>query len=133
MRARKPSQLSRRERQIMDLLFEQGEADVQTIQAGLPDAPGDMGVRKLMSILMKKGHVTRRKEGRKFIYLPKQKTERAGATAMQHLLTTFFGGSVEEAMAAHLANPKTKLSDDQLTGLIEMIEAARTELESKES
>jgi len=116
----------------MDVLFARGEADAQAIQAGLPNAPGDMGVRKLLSILEKKGHVTRRKEGRKFIYSPKQNAKRAGASAMQHLLTTFFGGSVEEAIAAHLANPKTKLTDDQLANLIEMIEEKRSERDTAE-
>ena len=85
-----------------------------------------MGVRKLLSILEKKGHVRRRKEGRKYIYSPKENVKRAGTSAMEHLLATFFGGSVEEALAAHLASPRTRLSDDQLGNLIEMIESKRS-------
>lgn len=128
----KLAELSRRERQIMDFLFARKEADVQDIQAALPDAPEDLaGVRKLLSILEDKGHVTRRKEGRRFIYSPRQDTKRAGASAMQHLLKTFFGGSVEEAMAAHLSNPKTKLSDNQLASLVDMIDEERARRNKK--
>ncbi len=125
--------LSRRERQIMDALFAAGEADVQTIQEALPNAPGDMAVRKMLSILESKGLVTRRKEGRRFVYKPRQGRKPAGSAAMQHLLSTFFGGSVEEALASHLGDPKTKLSDEELQRMIDMIEEAHRDHRSKKS
>ena len=124
-------QLSRRERQIMDALFASEEADVQTIQEALPNAPGDMAVRKMLSILEAKGLVSRRKDGRRFLYKPRQGRKRAGSAAMQHLLSTFFSGSVEEALATHLGDPKTKLTDDELQRMIGMIEKARQEKRTK--
>ncbi len=121
-----PKDLSRRERQIMDALFHLKEGDVVAIQAALPDAPGGMAIRKMLSILEAKGQVTRRKDGRKFLYRPAQNPEKAGGHAFQHLLTTFFGGSVEQALATHLRDPNTELSEEECARLIRMIEAART-------
>ncbi len=119
------TELSRRERQIMDVLFAAEEADVQEIQAALPNPPGDMAVRKMLSILESKEIVTRRKEGRRFLYRPREGRKRAGSSALNHLLSTFFGGSVEEALATHLGDPKTSLSDEELSRMIHMIEQAR--------
>ena len=122
-------ELSRRERQIMDVLYARGEADVQEIIADLPDAPGDMGMRKLLSILEEKGQVKRRKTGRKFVYAPKQSRKRVGSKAFRHILKTFFSGSVEEALAAHLGERQTDLTDEQLQRMIQLIEAARNKKE----
>ena len=120
-------ELSRRERQIMDVLYARGEADVQEILSGLPDAPGDMGMRKLLSILEDKGQVKRRKVGRKFLYSPKESRKRAGSKAFKHLINTFFSGSVEEALAAHLGERQSDISDEQLQRMIQLIEQARNE------
>lgn len=117
--------LSRRERQIMDVLFNMKEADVLAIQSALPQAPGGMAIRKMLSILETKGQVSRRKEGRKFVYRPSQNPRKAGNQAFRHLLTTFFGGSVEQALATHLQDPHTELSNEQCARIIEMIESAR--------
>ena len=131
---KEPSQeLSRRERQIMNALYARGEADVQEIMEDLPDAPGDMGMRKLLSILEEKGQVKRRKIGRKFIYAPKQNRKRVGSKAFRHLLNTFFSGSVEEALAAHLGERQTDLTDEQLQRMIELIETARNKKEGEET
>jgi BlaI family penicillinase repressor len=131
---KEPSQeLSRRERQIMNALYARGEADVQEIMEDLPDAPGDMGMRKLLSILEEKGQVKRRKIGRKFIYAPKQSRKRVGSKAFRHLLNTFFSGSVEEALAAHLGERQTDLTDEQLQRMIELIETARNKKEGEET
>lgn len=119
------TELSRRERQIMDALYAAEEADVQSIQARLPNAPGDMAVRKMLSILESKDMVIRRKDGRRNLYRPKQGRKRAGSAALNHLLGTFFGGSVEEALATHLGDPKTQLTDEELERIIRMIEQAR--------
>jgi len=117
--------LSRRERQIMDLIYALGEVDVEGIRAGLPDAPGGMAIRRMLAILEEKGQVKRRKVGRKFIYMPRQDPRSAGRKALDHLLLTFFGGSVEEALTAHLERPGTELSDQQLDRLARLIEDTR--------
>lgn len=117
----------------MNALYARGEADVQEIMEDLPDAPGDMGMRKLLSILEEKGQVKRRKIGRKFIYAPKQSRKRVGSKAFRHLLNTFFSGSVEEALAAHLGERQTDLTDEQLQRMIELIETARNKKEGEET
>ena len=118
--------LSRRERQIMDLIFAKGEATVRQIQAELPDPPTDMAVRRMLHILEEKGHLRRRQEGREVVYLPAQSKERAGLKALRHVLDTFFGGAVDEALAAHLTD-KEAVTPDQLARMREMIDQARKE------
>ncbi len=119
------SRLSRRERQIIDILFSRGEATALQIQEALPEPPSTMAIRRMLSILEEKGQIKRRKEGREFVYTTKQPRKRAGAKAMQHLLDTFFGGSVEEALATHLERPGTAVSDDELKRLVNLINDAR--------
>ena len=80
----------------------------------------------MLTILEEKGLIRRRKEGRKFIYAPRQNRRKAGRKALEHLLNTFFGGSVEEALAAHLERPAAKLSDEELDRMIDLIKEART-------
>ncbi len=118
--------LSRRERQIMDLIFAKGEATVRQIQAELPDPPTDMAVRRMLHILEEKGHLKRRQEGREVIYLPAQSKKRAGVEALRHVLETFFGGAVDEALAAHLTD-KEAVTPDQLARMKKMIDQARKE------
>ena len=110
----------------MDVLYARGEADVMEILDGVPDPPGDMGMRKLLSILEAKGQVKRRKAGRKFVYSPRQSRVRVGSKAFRHILETFFSGSVEEALAAHLGERETDLTDGQMRRLIQLIEEARS-------
>ena len=117
--------LSRRERQIMDILYANGEASVLEIQAGLPEAPTPMAVRRMLQILEEKGAIARRKEGRGFIYRPKQGRKRAGSKALKHVLETFFEGSLEQALAAHLSDGKSKMSADEVSRLMELIEHER--------
>ncbi|MGB0578785.1 MAG: BlaI/MecI/CopY family transcriptional regulator [Limisphaerales bacterium] len=121
------SKLSRRERQIVDILFAQGEATALQIQEALPNAPSTMAIRRMLSILEEKGQLKRRKEGREFVYMPKQERKRAGANAMQHMLDTFFGGSVEEALATHLEKPGARPSDEELARMVQLINQARNE------
>src|SRR5687768_12728103 len=118
--------LSRRERQIMDLIFAKGEATVRQIQAELPDPPTDMAVRRMLHILEEKGHLCRRQEGREVVYSPSQSKERAGMSALRHVLNTFFGGAVDEALAAHLTD-KEAVTPDQLARMRKMIDQARKE------
>ena len=117
--------LSRRERQIMDILYAKGEASVLAIQSALPEAPTPMAVRRMLQILEEKGAVVRRKAGREFIYRPKQARKRAGSKALKHVLETFFEGSLEQALAAHLSDGKGKISDDEIARLMDLIEQER--------
>ena len=119
------SKLSRRERQIVDILFTRGEATALQIQEALPNAPSTMAIRRMLSILEDKGQLKRRKEGREFVYMPMQTRKRAGAKALQHLLDTFFEGSVENALATHLGRPGTRLSEEELKRMTDLIDEAR--------
>jgi predicted transcriptional regulator len=120
------NRLSRRERQIMDIVFARGEATVRQIQAELPDPPTDMAVRRMLHILEEKAHLRRRQEGREVVYSPAQSKRRAGVRALQHVLDTFFGGAVDEALAAHLAQ-KEAVTPEQLARMQELIKQARKE------
>ena len=117
--------LSRRERQIMDVLYSKGEASVVDIQSGLPEAPTPMAVRRMLQILEEKGAVARRKEGRGFIYRPKQAKKRAGSKALKHVLETFFEGSLEQALATHLSDRRSKIEPDEIARLKALIEKER--------
>lgn len=117
--------LSRRERQIMDALYAREGATVLEVRKALPDPPTDMAVRRMLHILEEKGFVTRARTGREYTYRPKRPKKRAGAEMFQHVLDTFFEGAVDEALAAHLARNRARLTEEQLERMIEMIEEAR--------
>src|SRR5260221_10957291 len=119
-------QLSRRERQIMDSIFARGEATVRQIQGDLPKPPTDMAVRRMLHILEEKGHLRRRQNGREVVYLPAQSKKRAGVSALRHVLDTFFGGAMDAALAAHLADKET-ISTEHLAKLQALIDQARQE------
>ncbi|HUF60521.1 MAG TPA: BlaI/MecI/CopY family transcriptional regulator [Verrucomicrobiales bacterium] len=121
------SQFTRRERQIMDALFARGEATVNQIVESLPDPPTPMAVRRMMHILEEKGHLRRREQGREVVYIPKQSKEKAGRSAFEKVLETFFGGSLEEALSAHLLSRKDGLSKGERDRLVSLIEQARKE------
>src|SRR4051794_40201482 len=101
-----PPKLSRRERQIMDALFALGEATVNQVVESISDPPTPMAVRRMIHILEEKGHLKRRENGREVIYSPREARTKAGRSALQNVLETFFGGSLEEALAAHLHSRK---------------------------
>ena len=97
-----------------------------TVQAKIPEPPTDMAVRRLMHILEEKGHVKRlRKEGREVIYAPAQSKARAGLSALRHVLDTFFGGAVDEALAAHLTRKDASLTDEQAQRIQQLIDEAK--------
>jgi predicted transcriptional regulator len=116
------TRLSRRERQIMDVVFARGKATVQEICAALPDPPTPMAVRRMLAILQDKGHLKREKRGREFVYLPRQSKQAAGLRALRQVLATFFDGSVGAALASHLEKPGTELSDDDLARLTKLVD-----------
>ncbi len=121
------SDLSRRERQIMDAVFTLGEATVNQVVETIPSPPTPMAVRRMMHILEEKGHLRRRESGREVIYLPRQTKGKAGRLAFEQVLETFFGGSLEEALAAHLHSRKDQVSADERQRLIALIEQAQQE------
>jgi predicted transcriptional regulator len=121
-------QLSRRERQIIDILHAQGSATVATVTALIHAPPTDMAVRRMLHILEEKGHVKRvGKDGREVLYQPMQSKARAGLSALRHVLDTFFGGSVDEALAAHLAGKGSKLTEPQQQRIRSLIDKAKEE------
>src|SRR5436305_11884050 len=121
------SELSRRERQIMDAVVALGEATVNKVVEAIPSPPTAMAVRRMMHILEEKGHLRRREHGREVVYLPRQAKDKAGRRAFAQVLETFFGGSLEEALAAHLHSRKDRVSADERARLIALIDQARRE------
>ncbi len=117
--------LSRRERQIMDALHRRGQATAAEVQDALPNAPSYSAVRTLLRILEEKGHIRHRREGARYVYLPRAKPETARRSALKRLVGTFFQGSVKQAVAALLENADTRLSDSDLRELQQTIEQAR--------
>jgi len=116
--------LSRRERQIMDLIFSLGEATVNQVVDGLPDPPTAMAVRRMMHILEEKNLLVRREGGKEIIYVPVQSKAKAGMSALQHVLDTFFGGAVEEALAAHFSKKKN-LSAEQYNRIRTLLDESK--------
>ena len=122
-----PFELSRRERQIMDAVFALGEATVNQVVAAIPSPPTAMAVRRMMHILEQKGHLRRRPAGREVVYAPREGRDKAGRHAFDRVLETFFGGSLEEALAAHLHSRKDQVSADERERLIKLIQQAQRE------
>ena len=121
------TELSRRERQIMEILYRQNEATVNQVCDALPAPPTSMAVRRMMHILEEKGHVKRREEGREVVYAPRETRDKAGRNAFERVLETFFGGSLEEALAAHLLSRRSKVTTEERDRLVKLIEQARKE------
>jgi predicted transcriptional regulator len=119
--------LSRREREIMDVLFRRGTASVADVLADLRDPPSYSAVRALLAKLEQKGHVRHVEEGRAYIYAPIVRKDLARRGALAHLLRTFFDNSTEQAMAALLELKGEKLSEPELDRVAELIERARRE------
>jgi BlaI family transcriptional regulator, penicillinase repressor len=128
MRGRKALlNLSRRERQIMDVLYRDRQATAAEVLAALPDPPGYSAVRAMLRVLETKGHVRHVVDGTRYVYLPTVARERAGRPALAGVLETFFEGSTEKAVAALLELSPTGLSDEELDRLSHLIEQARLE------
>jgi predicted transcriptional regulator len=121
------SALSRRERQIMDAVFTAGWASIAEIREGIPTAPSMNAVRTMVQILEEKGHLRRRKRGREFEYAPVVAKSQAGLKAFRHVISTFFAGSVSDALAAHFSRTPRPLSADEHARLKELIDTARKE------
>ncbi|HEY0670880.1 MAG TPA: BlaI/MecI/CopY family transcriptional regulator [Longimicrobiales bacterium] len=119
--------LSRRERQIIDALYTLGEATVGEVMERMPDPPSYSAVRATLRVLEEKGHVKHRQDGPRYLYLPTVSRDKAQSHALKHLVGTFFGGSVEQAVMALLSMPETKMSEDQLELLARQVRQAEEE------
>ena len=118
-------QLSRRERQIMDIIYAHGQASASQVLAAMGDPPSRASVRKLLAILEAKGHVRHVKQGREFCYSPIRPAHKAAQSALNRVLSTFFAGSVEKALALHLSSRRNEISAAELERLAELIHQAR--------
>lgn len=111
----------------MDILYACGEATARDIWQRMPQAPTYSTVRTLLSVLEGKRHITRRTEGKALVYRPKRQRETAAVAALRRLLSTFFQGSVEQAVSGLLAIEDKALSDAELGRIAKMINDARKE------
>jgi predicted transcriptional regulator len=119
--------LSRRERQIMDVLFALGQATVTEILERIPDPPSYSAVRATVRVLEEKGHVEHLQDGPRYLYRPLVAKENARSAALKHLVRTFFGGSAEAAAAALLGMSRARMDDADLKRLALQVDAARDE------
>src|SRR5215831_8687383 len=118
---------SRRERQIMDVLYARGRATAAEIHEALPDAPSYSAVRAKLRVLEDKGHVRHQEEALRYVYLPVVARDSARRSALRHMVTTFFGGSVEETVAALLDLSASNLSEQDLNRISQLVEQAKKE------
>jgi predicted transcriptional regulator len=117
--------LSRRERQIMDVLFKRGRATAADVMADLPGSPSYSTVRTQLRVLEEKGHVRHEEEGMRYVYIPTLRVHAARKSALKHLVDTFFDGSAEKAVAALLGGEASRVSSEELDRIAEIIARAR--------
>jgi BlaI family transcriptional regulator, penicillinase repressor len=122
--------LSRRERQILDVLYQKGRATAAEVMEELHDPPGYSAVRSHLAVLEEKGHVRHEKSGAKYVFIPTVHHDTAKRSAIQHLLDTFFKGSREKAVAALIDVVPSQFSDEELDRLARLIQKARKERKS---
>ena len=119
--------LSRRERQIMDIVYEKNEATVAQVLEKLPDPPSYSAVRALLRVLEEKGHLKHKQEGPRYIYSPTLPREKARQNALKHVMKTFFDNSTEDIVAALLDLAEEDLSEQEYRRLSELIKKAQKE------
>jgi BlaI family penicillinase repressor len=117
--------LSRRERQIIDILYAHGRATAAEVQSALPDPPSYSAVRAMLRILEDKGHVRHEQDGPRYVYVPTVGRDNAKRSALHHMLQTFFDGSAEQAISALLDDSSAKLSEAELDRLSRLIARAK--------
>ncbi len=119
--------LTRRERQIMDILYKRGRATAGEVMADLAGTPHYSTVRTQLRVLEEKGHVTHEEEGVRYVYMPALPRRAARKSALRHLVDTFFDGSAEQVVAAVLGGEGARLSEDELDRIADLIEKAKKE------
>lgn len=117
--------LSRREREIMDILFRRGRASAEVVHQELPAPPSYSAVRATLRVLLEKGHVRHEREGRRYVYTPSTAPTAARTAAVDRLVEVFFAGSAAEAMVAMIDERAADLSDEEIEKIETMIERAR--------
>jgi BlaI family penicillinase repressor len=122
---KKIAHLSRREREVMDLVFAQGEATLSQILEGMDSPPTRPALRSILTILEGKGQLKHRQEGREFIYQPVHSRAEVGQSTLSRVIGTFFGGSLTQALAAYLSHPGTKLSETEVAELRGFLDSAK--------
>ncbi|MCW3059273.1 MAG: transcriptional repressor, CopY family [Capsulimonas sp.] len=119
--------LSRREREILNALYERNPMSVSEVRAALPEPPTYSAVRSLLRILEDKGHVRHTEDGKRFLYLPTTAPQTAARAALRQVVQTFFSGSLESAVKTFLSDGDTDISDAELDRLSQLIAKARSE------
>jgi BlaI family penicillinase repressor len=119
--------LSRRERQIMDILYQRGKASANDVRDAMPDAPSYSAVRAMLRVLEEKGHIKHQEEGMKYVYAPVVTAGKAKRSAVKHVMDTFFQGSAEQIVAALLDVSSSRLTREELDRMSALIEKAKQE------
>ena len=127
MAASSQTDLGRRERQIMDIVYRLGRASVSEVREHLSDPPSYSAVRAMLRVLEEKGHIRHEAEGLRYVYVPTVAPEKAKRSAMKHLMDTFFNDSPEQVVAALLDLGSTRLTREELDRMAAMIERAKKE------
>jgi predicted transcriptional regulator len=123
----KQESLSRREREMMNIIFARGRATATEVLEGMAEPPSYSAVRATLRVLEQKGHLKHQHDGTRYVYLPTVNRERVRLSALDQLLTTFFDGSAANVVATLIERQKGKMSDDELEHLSQLIEEARKE------
>ena len=124
---------SRRERQIMQVIFANGKATAKQVVAAIPDPPSRTAVRTLLTILVEKGALKYERVGREFVYSPLKSRESVGKGALNNILNTFFGGSIENLIASHFSGPDASIDESELNRIQKMIRDAEAAKSAKAS
>ena len=119
--------LSRRERQIMDILYQRGKSSASEVREAMPDAPSYSAVRAMLRVLEEKGHIKHRSEGLRYVYVPVVARDKAKRSAVKHLVDTFFREAPEQVVAALLDVSASHMTDEELDRMSAMIERAKKE------
>ena len=119
-------ELSMRERQIMDAVYRLGDATVAEVTEAIPAPPSSTAVRTMLGNLRQKGLLKRGKRGRAAVYSPRTRRDTAARAALRRVLDVFFAGSIASAVASHLADPRRRLSDEEVAELQRLIDEARS-------
>ena len=122
-----PSALTRRERQIMDILYKRGRATASEVMEDLPGHPHSSTVRTQLRVLEEKGHVSHEEQGLRYVYIPAVPRRAARKSALRHLVDTFLDGSAEQVVAAVLGGEGSRLNDKELDRIAELVAKARKE------
>ncbi|MEZ5329609.1 MAG: BlaI/MecI/CopY family transcriptional regulator [Verrucomicrobiales bacterium] len=127
------SDLSRREREVLEILFEKGESTLGDVAELMKNPPTRPALRSIVTILEEKGHLTRAgKRGREHIYRPRPKPVKEGRAAWKNVLKTFFGGSIQDGLAAYLNDPTVQVSEDELRTIENLVREAREQQARRE-